>query len=327
MSFPNRIQIYDAERGIPRRADEPYLPAYHAFLRCMQDGSQMFFILLAGLLSASFLYTAAHYFNVGFYAWLIYLAFMLMALLVAIGEASALFLPYYQFNQLLTYGTANWATPLYLHNANFAKEQKAELGKGEIVLGKLPRPLRRNFRFTLPQETALGSLCFFGPPRSGKSVLLMNYLRGLARGGWSAVIIDPKGELFEYCAHHFNQVYRLDFSNPECSDRWNFMLFCKENKEYAHMIASIMLGMEGTRYAGTDPFWQEAELALLTAILLYLPKIIDEPTPAMIHEFIALRSFDELCNELANSDDHDIQVQWEHSQKPPSKLAAAYLRG
>jgi len=85
--------------------------------------------------------------------------------------------------------------------------------------------------------------------------------------------------------------------------------------------------MEGTRYAGTDPFWQEAELALLTAILLYLPKIIDEPTPAMIHEFIALRSFDELCNELANSDDHDIQVQWEHSQKPPSKLAAAYLRG
>lgn len=327
MNFTNRIQIYDAERGIPRRADEPYLPAYHAFLRCMQDAGQMCFFLVAGLLSASFLYLAASYFNVGFYAWLIYLALILIALLIAIGEASALFLPYYQFNQLLTYGTANWATPLYLHSANFAKEQKEELAKGEIVLGKLPRPLRRNFRFTLPQETALGSLVFFGPPRSGKSVLLMNYLRGLAKAGWSAVIIDPKGELFEYCAHYFNSVYRLDFSNPECSDRWNFVPLCEGNKEYAHMMASIMLGMEGTRYAGTDPFWQEAELALLTAILLYLPKIVDEPVPLHIHEFIALRSFDDLCNELGNSDDHEIQVQWGTFTKAPEQTRGSVFTG
>lgn len=327
MNFTNRIQIYDAERGIPRRADEPYLPAYHAFLRCMQDAGQMFFFLLAGLLSASFLYLAAHYFNVGFYAWLIYLALIIVTLLISIGEASALFLPYYQFNQLLTYGTANWATPLYLQGANFAKEQKEELGKGEIVLGKLPRPLRRNFRFTLTQETALGSLVFFGPPRSGKSVLLMNYLRSLAKGGWSAVIIDPKGELFEHCAHHFKTVYRLDFSNPECSDRWNFVPLCKDNKEYAHTMASIMLGMEGTRYAGTDPFWQEAELALLTAILLYLPKIIDEPVPSHIHEFIALRSFEELCNELGNSNDHEIQVQWGTFTKAPEQTRGSVFTG
>lgn len=287
----------------------------------------MFFFLLAGLLSASFLYLAACYFDVGFYAWLIYLALMTFAILISIGEASSLFLPYYQFNQLLTYGTANWATPLYLQGANFAKEQNEELGKGEIVIGKLPRPLRRSFRFTLPQETALGSLVFFGPPRSGKSVLLMNYLRELANGGWSAVIIDPKGELYEYCAHYFNNVYRLDFSNPECSDRWNFVPLCEGNKEYAHMIASIMLGMEGTRYAGTDPFWQEAELALLTAILLYLPKVIDVPTPSHIHEFIALRSFEELCNELGNSNDHEIHVQWGTFTKAPEQTRGSVFTG
>lgn len=74
MSFINRIQIYDAERGIPRRADEPYLPAYHAFLQLMQDIAQMAIFLLAGLLSACFLWFAASYFGVGFYARLIYLA-------------------------------------------------------------------------------------------------------------------------------------------------------------------------------------------------------------------------------------------------------------
>lgn len=214
MNFSNRIQIYDAERGIPRRADEPYLPSYHAFLRCMQDVGQMMIIIIAGLLSASFLRFAASYFHVGFYAHLIYLTLMWTVLLVALAESVQVFLPYYKFNQLLTYGTANWASPIYLQGANFARPTSAPTIKGELPLGKLPRPLRAPFVFALPAETALGSLVFFGPPRSGKSVLLMNYLRTLAASDWSAVIIDPKGELFEYCARFFRQTYRLDFENP-----------------------------------------------------------------------------------------------------------------
>lgn len=327
MSFINRIQIYDAERGIPRRADEPYLPAYQAFLRCLQDVGQASVFFLVGLLSALFLWLAAGYFNVGFHARLIYVAFMLMAILVAFAEAAQVFLPYYQFNQLLTYGTAHWASPLYLQGANFARPINEPLPKGELPLGKLPRPLRAPYLFTLQQDVALGSLVFFGPPRSGKSVLLMNYLRRLAASDWSAVIIDPKGELFEYCARFFRKVYRLDFENPQYSDRWNFILACKGNKEYAHMMASIILGLEGTKYTGTDPFWQEAELALLTAILLYVPTIVDHPTPAMLHEFIALRTFDELCRELGTTNIHEVQVQWGTFTKAPEQTRGSVFTG
>jgi len=327
MSFSNRIQVYDAERGIPRRADEAYLPAYHAFLRCMQDAGQIGILLVAGLLSASFLWLAADYFSVGFYARLIYASFMLMAVLVALAESAQVFLPYYQFNQLLTYGTARWATPFYLQGAGFARPVNERLSKGELPLGLLPRPLRFPYRFSLTPETALGSLVFFGPPRSGKSVLLMNYLRTLAASDWSAVIIDPKGELFEYCARFFRKVYRLDFEHPQHSDRWNFLPHCKGNKEYAHMMASIMLGLEGTKYTGTDPFWQEAELALLTAILLYLPTIVDHPTPAMIHEFIALRTFDELCQELGTSNIHEVRVQWGTFTKAPDQTRGSVFTG
>jgi len=327
MNFANRIQIYDAERGIPRRADEPYLPAYYAFLRCMQDAGQVAIVLLCGVLSAVFLWLASWYFGVGFYAQVIYAALMLAAFAIACAESTQVLLPYHRFNQLLTYGTANWASPLYLQGASFARPVNDSLQHGELELGRLPRPLRKPFRFILTPETALGSLVFFGPPRSGKSVLLMNYLRCLARSDWSAVIIDPKGELFEYCARYFRRVYRLDFQNPECSDRWNFILQCKGNKEYAHMMATIMLGLDGTKYNGTDPFWSEAEVALLTALLLYVPTIVDHPTPAMIHEFIALRSYDQLCDELANCESHDIQVQWGTFTKAPDQTRGSVFTG
>jgi len=327
MNFISRIQIYDAERGIPRRADEPYLPAYHAFLRCMRDAGQIAIVLFCGVLSAAFLWLAAMYFVVGFYGQMIYLGLMLAALLIALLEAGQTLLPYYRFNQLLTYGTANWASPLCLQDAKFARSMKEGLQRGELEIGKLPRPLRKPYRFTLMPETALGSLVFFGPPRSGKSVLLMNYLRCLGRTGWSTVIIDPKGELFQYCAHFFKRIYRIDFQNPECSDRWNFIPQCKGNKEYAHMMATIMLGIEGGKYTGTDPFWQEAEVALLTAILLYVPSIVDHPTPAMIHEFIALRSYERLCTELANCDNQDVQVQWGTFTKAPDQTRGSVFTG
>lgn len=327
MSFVNRIQVYDAERGIPRRADEPYLPAYHAFVRCMRDAGQIALLVLFGLLSAGCLWLASAYFGVGFYGQIIYVALMWCAVLVAVAEALQVLTPYHQFNQLLTYGTAQWASPLYLEGANFARPAEEEQRRGEMTLGRLPRPLCSPYRFVLTPDTALGSLVFFGPPRSGKSVLLMNYLRHLAKSDWSVVVIDPKGELFEYCARYFRRVYRLDFQNPEFSDRWNFIRHCQGNKEYAHTMATIMLGLEGTKYTGTDPFWSEAEVALLTAILLYIPSIVDHPTPPMIHEFIALRTYEQLCQELGTCDDYDVQVQWGTFTKAPDQTRGSVFTG
>jgi len=326
MSFTNRIERYDADHGIPRRADEPYLPAYYAFLHCSQDAVQILVLLVLGSLSALCLRLAATHFGFNLTGQLIFLALAVGAFGIALMEAAQLFVPYHRFNKLLTYGTANWASPLHLHGAGFARPKKESLALGELQLGSLPRPLRRPFRFVLPPQTVLGSLVFFGPPGAGKSVLLMNYLEAWSKSG-SAIILDPKGELYEYSAKHFRKVYRLDFQNPEFSDRWNFMPFCKGNKEYAHMIASIMLGIEGTKHTGADPFWGEAELALLTAILLYLPTIIDHPTPAMVSEFIALRSFNRLCEELGESKEHSVTVQWGTFTKAPEATRGSVFTG
>lgn len=326
MSFTNRIEVFDADHGLPRRADEVYLPAYFAFIRYAQDAAQVIIFLMLGTLSALCLWQTARYFQVGFFARLIYVIFIVFALGIALAEAAQVLLPYHRFNQLLTYGTANWASPLHLEGAGFARPRSESPGHGELQLGTLPRPLRHAYRFILPRQTVLGSMVFFGPPGAGKSVLLMNYLQAWAGSG-SAIILDPKGELYEYCARYFRKVRRLDFQNPKYSDRWNFMLQCKGRKEYAHMMATIMLGLEGTKHTTADPFWGEAELALLTAILLYLPTIVDHPTPAMVHEFIALRSFAELCAELEGSDNYDVRVQWGTFNKAPEATRGSVFTG
>jgi len=49
----------------------------------------------------------------------------------------------------------------------------------------------------------------------------MNMLRDMARGG-SAIVLDPKGELFEQTAGAFRQVYRLIWLIRRRSDRGIF---------------------------------------------------------------------------------------------------------
>ena len=58
-----------------------------------------------------------------------------------------------------------------------------------------------------------------------------------------------------------------------------------------------------------------------------MPKIIEVPTPAHIHEFIALCSYDQLCNELEKSNDHDIQVQWGTFTKAPEQTRGSVFTG
>ena len=76
------------------------------------------------------------------------------------------------------------------------------------------------------------------------------------------------------------------------------------------MMAAAIIGLEGTKQTVTDPFWAEAELALLIAILLYLPLRIDHPTPPMIHQYIASRTLDQLRADLGTCPSQDVKNQW-----------------
>jgi hypothetical protein len=71
-----------------------------------------------------------------------------------------------------------------------------------------------------------------------------------------------------------------------------------------------VVGFDANKNVGFDPFWPQAETALMTALLLHLPQITDNPSPAMIAEFIAARGFDQINHEMSESPDPEARVQW-----------------
>jgi type IV secretion system protein VirD4 len=255
-----------------------------------------------------------------------------VAIFVSIMEALQLVLPYYRLMQRLTHGSAMWADTAWLKSEGFAKDFTSSLKPGELRLGTLPT----GHQLVLPPDHTMRHVAMFGPPGSGKSATFINtYLRNWAKCG-STVVLDPKGELFEQTASHYQYAFRLDLMEPSQSDYWNFVPDCKGNAELAHQIASIIVSSHpGARSSDSETFWRDSEIAALSAILLHLPHVVDDPTPAMINEFISLRSIDAaegetespLTKEMLASPDPQVGIYWGAFTKAKRDLQGSILTG
>src|SRR5215213_2241008 len=325
-SFVAWIEEIDARRGIPRTAEMQSMSAYHAFLRLMSAAVMMLLLTGFGFICAYLLWLSADYLGVLTQTRLYFVAGMLLCVFVGAMEALQELLPYYRIQQRLTFGTGRWADEAYLKAKGFAV-------KLESLVGGLPRGflrlglLKRGYSLVLPEVEWLRHIVIFGPPGSGKSkTFLMGMLREIARGG-SAIVLDPKGELFEQTALAFRQVYRLDLVKPSRSDRWNFVLKCKNSPEFAGQMAATMIGLEGTKHSVStaDPFWQESSLLLLKAILLHLADIVEEPTPPMIYEYLALRDLPTIAREMVSSPNGHVRLAWGAFQKAPPQTQGSVL--
>lgn len=325
MSFVKRIEEIDARIGIPRPAEMQSLPSYQAFLRLVSAGMMMVVLVGCSGLSAYLFWLSGGYLEVTTQTKLYFVIAMLVCLLIGCMEALQEVLPYYRIQQRMTFGTGRWADESYLRSTGLAL-QLAEIGglpRGSIRVGEL----KRGYSLVLNDTEWLRHIAIFGPPGSGKSkTFLMSMLRDMSAGG-SAIVLDPKGELFEQTAGSFRQVFRLDLVNPSRSDRWNFVPKCKERPEFAGQMAATMIGLEGTKHSIADPFWQESELLLLKAVLLHLPDIVEEPTPPMIFEYLALRDLKSIESEMLGSNNKHVKLAWGAFQKAPPQTQGSVITG
>src|SRR5215216_5546299 len=325
-SFVTWIEGIDARHGIPRPAEMQSMPAYQAFLRLMSVAVMMLLLTGFGFICAYLLWLSAGYLGVSSQTKLYFVAGMLLCGFVGGMEALQELLPYYRIQQRLTFGTGRWADEAYLKAKGFAEKLESlvnGLPRGFLRLGLL----RKGYSLVLPEVEWLRHIVIFGPPGSGKSkTFLMGMLRDIARGG-SAIVLDPKGELFEQTALAFRQVYRLDLVKPSRSDRWNFVLKCKNSPEFAGQMAATMIGLEGTKHSVStaDPFWQESSLLLLKAILLHVADIVEEPTPPMIYEYLALRDLPTIAREMVSSPNGHVRLAWGAFQKAPPQTQGSVL--
>lgn len=278
------IEKFDASRGIPRKANEQYLPAYQAFWAWASDVGQAVFFIFLGLTGAFLSLFAGYLLEISGLIWLVFWSLAILALAAGCLDAYLLCWSYRLWTMSTSHGSARWATLKDLIAKKLINKFKT------LPLPKNSLPLAKVFGghdLFLPREQWLRHFAMFGPTGSGKSkTFFMAMIRAILKKS-SVLIYDPKGELIEQTGNFAKNIYRLDLNNPEKSDRWNFIPACRENPSFACQIAGMMLGAESRQKTSQDPFWGEAEQLALTAILLHLAYVYgDKAIPAFSADFL-----------------------------------------
>lgn len=278
------IEKLDASRGIPRKANEQYLPAYQAFWAWAGDVGQAVFFIFLGVIGAFLSLFAGYLLAISGLMWLIFWALAILSLAAGFLDAYLLCWSYRLWTMSTSHGSARWANLKDLIAKKLVTKFKT------FPLPKNALPLAKVFGgrdLFLPREQWLRHFAMFGPTGSGKSkTFFMAMIRAILKYS-SVLVYDPKGELVEQTGNFAKSVYRLDLNNPERSDRWNFLPLCRENPSFACQIAGMMLGAEARQKTSQDPFWGEAEQLALTAILLHLAYVYgDQAIPAFAADFL-----------------------------------------
>lgn len=148
------------------------------------------------------------------------------------------------------------------------------LGESKKVVGELYE--------VMEQYGINHNMLVVGAPGSGKSrCLVINMILQIIRRGESAVITDPKGELFSYTseiARQYGCKVRLISFNPQFmqhSDSVNYMKFIKKDSLRAQSLSYTIL--MNTNDANRKDFWDDSMMNLLTALLLYTDLSEDIP--------------------------------------------------
>ena len=279
-----RIERFDASHGIPRKANEQYLPSYNAFWHWAEDIGRGSFYVFLGFIEVGMCLLAGWLFGE---PGLINLAFWAMAFCCLCGgfvDAYSLLKDYRLRHMSTAHGSARWAKAKDLVRCGLMNRIRG------LPLPANSLPIATAFGgrdVFLPPSQWLRHFVMFGPTGSGKSkTFFISMIRSiLARS--SCLVYDPKGELFAQTSGSAQKVFRLDLNDPMKSDRWNFIPKCRNDPAFACQVAGMMIGIESRRKTNADPFWGDAEQIALTAILLHISEVYREQAiPAFAADFL-----------------------------------------
>ena len=168
-----------------------------------------------------------------------------------------------------TYGTAGFMTKKELKGVldlvpNIRKHHGIILGEidGEVIC--VPEKTRFN-----------GNLAVYGASGSKKTrAFCMNMILQSAARRSSLIICDPKSELYEKrSAYLRDQGYIVKVFNlvtPAASDSWNCLSEIEGQELMAQLFCDVIIKNTGSERG--DHFWDNAELNLLKALVLYVER-------------------------------------------------------
>lgn len=186
----------------------------------------------------------------------------------------------YKMSKNTTQGSARWATDQEL------KKYLKTSGPGTII-GKS----KDNQPYILPVENKFEyqrnqNISIFGTTGSGKS---HSFVRpNILQADTSYIITDPKQELYNsmsgYLRNKGYDVYKFNLVNMQDSNHWNPLMKKAGIHDFSvhdavMMSTSIIKNTHDPTEKKGDKFWDDTQIALMTALILYATKYFDPNHP------------------------------------------------
>ena len=161
------------------------------------------------------------------------------------------------------YGSAKWGNPKELNrkymdhqhkDANIILTQRVRLGMDGYIT-------QRNMNVLVIGGSGSGKTRYFCKP-------------GLYSANCSYLVTDPKGELLKAAGGLLlslgYEVRVFNLIDPEQSDCYNPFVYVREEKDVLSLIDNLIKNTTPRNASSNDPFWEKAEVALDSALMLYL---------------------------------------------------------
>ena len=161
------------------------------------------------------------------------------------------------------YGSARWGDPRALcrkymdrknRDANIILTQRVRLGMNGYIT-------QRNMNILVIGGSGSGKTRYFCKP-------------GLYSANCSYLVTYPKGELLKAAGGLLlslgYEVRVFNLIDPEQSDCYNPFVYVREEKDVLSLIDNLIKNTTPRNASSNDPFWEKAEVALDSALMLYL---------------------------------------------------------
>ena len=159
------------------------------------------------------------------------------------------------------YGSAKWGNARELNKRYADRDGKNVILTKRVSIGLDGYKHRRNLNILVVGGSGSGKTRFFCKP-------------GIMSVNCSYLIVDPKGEMLRSTGYLLKDegydIKVFDLIHPRQSDGYNPFTYIRDDPDVLKLMDNLVKNTTPPKGTSNDPFWEKAEIALDSALMLYL---------------------------------------------------------
>ena len=159
------------------------------------------------------------------------------------------------------YGSAKWGNARELNKQYADPNGKNIILTKHVSIGLDGYKHQRNLNILVVGGSGSGKTRFFCKP-------------GIMSVNCSYLIVDPKGEMLRSTGYLLKEegydIKVFDLIHPNQSDGYNPFTYIRDEPDVLKLMDNLVKNTTPPKGASNDPFWEKAEIALDSALMLYL---------------------------------------------------------